>query len=374
MQQKTGEDYSKVPIILADINNIASIEEMTASAKIIMNAVGPYRFYGEKVVLACLNTGTHYVDISAEDQFMNLIQLKYHEAAKAKGIRNTLLYACGFDCIPIDLGVVFLRKNFKGTLNSVESYLYVREGEGPGATVNCTSYESIMYFIGNYGELLDLRAKLYPKKLPAFKPELPLKFAFFENEFLNRWCIIFPSADSWTCYRTQRYMFETHKQRPVQVNCYMAYNSFLHFIVTGIFAIVNMIFSQFSVTRYLLLKFPRFFTCGMISHEGPSEKNEENTFFDTVLVGKGWDEIQSEPTYQFDTPPRKIAKVSGKNPAYRATCIMFVVSALMILTESNKMPPGGGCYPPGAAFANTSMVEKLNMHEVKFEMDPKILL
>lgn len=34
----------------------------------------------------------------------------------------------------------------------------------------------------------------------------------------------------------------------------------------------------------------------------------------------------------------------------------------------------GGCYPPGAAFANTSMVEKLNMHEVKFEMDPKILL
>lgn len=80
----------------------------------------------------------------------------------------------------------------------------------------------------------------------------------------------------------------------------------------------------------------------MISHEGPSEKNEENTFFDTVLVGKGWDEIQSEPTYQFDTPPRKIgiAKVSGKNPAYRATCIMFVVSALMILTESNKMPPG----------------------------------
>lgn len=78
-----------------------------------MNAVGPYRFYGEKVVLACLNTGTHYVDISAEDQFMNLIQLKYHEAAKAKGIY--LVYACGFDCIPIDLGVVFLRKNFKGT-------------------------------------------------------------------------------------------------------------------------------------------------------------------------------------------------------------------------------------------------------------------
>ncbi|KAI4457743.1 hypothetical protein MML48_7g00001751 [Holotrichia oblita] len=373
MQYKTGEDYSQIPIILADINSIASLEKMTASAKIIMNAVGPYRFYGEKVILACIKTGTHYVDITAEDQYMNLIQLKYHEAARTKGIY--LVYACGFDCIPIDLGVVFLRNNFGGTLNSVESYTYITEDKGPGATVNYTSYESIMYFIGNYSELPNLRKKLYPKKLPVFKPKLPLKLAFFENKFLNRWCTIFPSADRSSCYKTQRYMFEMHKQRPVQVSCYVAYNSFLHFIVTGIFAVINFLFSKFSVTRNLL-KFPRFFTCGMISHKGPTEKNEDNTFFDTVLVGRGWSETSPEPTHQFETPPKKIgiAKISGKNPAYRATCIMFAASALIILTESNKMPPGGGCYPPGAAFANTSMVEKLNLHEIKFEMDPKILL
>lgn len=57
-----------VPIILADVKDEESLTEMTKQAKIILNCCGPYRFYGEPVVKACITTITHHVDISGEPQ------------------------------------------------------------------------------------------------------------------------------------------------------------------------------------------------------------------------------------------------------------------------------------------------------------------
>ena len=36
----------------------------------VLNCVGPYRFYGEAVVKACVENGAHHVDISGN--FVNL--------------------------------------------------------------------------------------------------------------------------------------------------------------------------------------------------------------------------------------------------------------------------------------------------------------
>lgn len=36
--------------------------------KVVVNCCGPYRFYGEAVVKACINSGTHHVDVSGEPQ------------------------------------------------------------------------------------------------------------------------------------------------------------------------------------------------------------------------------------------------------------------------------------------------------------------
>lgn len=85
---------------------------MTKMAKVIINCCGPYRFYGENVVKACVDTRTHHVDISGEPEYMERMQLKYHDIAKEKGIY--IVSACGLDSIPADLGVVFLEQNFNG--------------------------------------------------------------------------------------------------------------------------------------------------------------------------------------------------------------------------------------------------------------------
>ncbi|CAH2241364.1 jg15563 [Pararge aegeria aegeria] len=60
------------------------------------------------------------------------------------------------------------------TLNSVESYLTTQapaEGRTSGA-INYGTWESLIYGLAHYNELPALRKKLYPERLPTFKPKL----------------------------------------------------------------------------------------------------------------------------------------------------------------------------------------------------------
>lgn len=49
------------------------------------------------------------------------MQVKYHEEAKQNEVY--VISACGFDSIPADLGLVFVKDKFEGQLNSAEIYL-----------------------------------------------------------------------------------------------------------------------------------------------------------------------------------------------------------------------------------------------------------
>lgn len=114
--KKAGQDLSKIPIVIADIKDQNSLVEMAKRAKVVVNCCGPYRHFGEQVVTACIEAGTHHVDVSGEPQYMETMQLKYHEQAQEKGVY--IVSACGFDSIPCDLGIVFLQETFGGTLNT----------------------------------------------------------------------------------------------------------------------------------------------------------------------------------------------------------------------------------------------------------------
>ena len=85
---------------------------MAAQGSVIVNCVGPYEFYGEVVVRACLAEGASHVDMSGELQFLERIQMLYHKEAEDKGVY--IVGACGFDSIPADCGVVYLQQKFQG--------------------------------------------------------------------------------------------------------------------------------------------------------------------------------------------------------------------------------------------------------------------
>lgn len=168
---KAETDLRAIPIIVADIEDDASLQKMCERAKVVVNCCGPYRWYGEAVVKRCINAGTHHVDVSGEPQYMERMQLEYNDLARAKGVY--VVSACGFDSIPADMGTVFFEQNFDGTVNSIETYLasWIKGGLTGGALVHYGTWESAVYGLAHANELRGLRSKLFKERLPALEPK-----------------------------------------------------------------------------------------------------------------------------------------------------------------------------------------------------------
>lgn len=60
------------------------------------------------------------------------MQLKYGEKAKENGVY--IVGACGWDSIPCDLGVNWIKQNFEGTLSHAETFVEINQGEAVGIT------------------------------------------------------------------------------------------------------------------------------------------------------------------------------------------------------------------------------------------------
>lgn len=105
-------------------------------------------------------------------------------------------------------------------------------------------------------------------------------------------------------------------------------------------AVIFWLLVKTTFGQKLLLKYPRFFSLGLVSHEGPSDEAMNNTQFSTYFEGRGWEEKLSDPREKYAYPPNKLirTKVTGTNPGYGATCVALLLSARTILEETEKMP------------------------------------
>jgi short subunit dehydrogenase-like uncharacterized protein len=72
-----GEDVKSVEKIVADTADPESLKKMASQCKVVLNCVGPYRFFGEQVVEACVDQGTHHVDVSGEPQYLERMQVSF---------------------------------------------------------------------------------------------------------------------------------------------------------------------------------------------------------------------------------------------------------------------------------------------------------
>ena len=139
-------------VIVCDVADELSLLEMASMGKIVLNCVGPYRFSGEAVVKACLAKQTHHIDVSGEPQFLETMQLKYHNEAKEKGIY--VVGACGFDSIPSDVGSSLVHKAMEGPVNSIEMYVEFgssNTAKSPG--VNFATWQSAIHGFAHANEL-----------------------------------------------------------------------------------------------------------------------------------------------------------------------------------------------------------------------------
>ena len=98
----------ETPLIAADASDVASLKAMVERTKSVISTVGPYQFYGNDLVAICAASGTDYLDLCGEPVWMRQMIDKHEAAAKASGAR--IVFSCGFDSVPFELGAFFVQK------------------------------------------------------------------------------------------------------------------------------------------------------------------------------------------------------------------------------------------------------------------------
>ena len=96
-----------LPCFVADADDPASLRALARKARAILTTAGPYQRHGEGLLRACIEAGTDYLDLCGEPAWMARMIHAHEGAARASGSR--VLFSCGFDSVPFDLGVRFVQ-------------------------------------------------------------------------------------------------------------------------------------------------------------------------------------------------------------------------------------------------------------------------
>ena len=170
-------------VVVADVDNPESLEQMAAQTRVVMNAVGPFNWYGKGVVKACVEQGAHYLDITGEPSFVADIFLTYGKAAEEKGI--CIVNCCGFDSIPADYVAWLTAKQLP--LEEPKSLRgYIRTNASFSGGTFTTAIHAL------YMETQQRSVKVKLPRHPS-TPRVPLKIHYQKE--LKAWAIPMPVVD-----------------------------------------------------------------------------------------------------------------------------------------------------------------------------------
>jgi len=96
-----------LPLHLADAGDATALAALVRRARVVITTVGPYTRHGSALAQACAEAGTDYVDLCGEPLWMARMIDRLQAPAAASGAR--IVFSCGFDSVPFDLGVLFLQ-------------------------------------------------------------------------------------------------------------------------------------------------------------------------------------------------------------------------------------------------------------------------
>lgn len=175
------------PQFIADVEDKASLDAMASACKVVLNTAGPYAKYGSNVVESCARLGTDHVDLNGEPLWMHEVLNQYEDLARESGAR--IVFSCGFDSIPTDLGVQFLQEQaqsrFGRPLTRVKGRVKEIKGGASGGSV--ASFAATMEAIKAKPELFAVLTNAFCLT-PGFEgPEQPPGNEKVFEEDLNSW-------------------------------------------------------------------------------------------------------------------------------------------------------------------------------------------
>jgi short subunit dehydrogenase-like uncharacterized protein len=99
------------PLIAADSSDVDALKAMVDQTRSVLTTVGPYQWYGNELIAACAASGTDYLDLCGEPVWMRQMIDRHEAEAKASGAR--IVFSCGFDSVPFELGTFYVQEEAK---------------------------------------------------------------------------------------------------------------------------------------------------------------------------------------------------------------------------------------------------------------------
>ncbi|CAD6196401.1 unnamed protein product [Caenorhabditis auriculariae] len=371
ISDRTGRNVRSVPLIEADSADEDSLAAMARQAKVVINAVGPYRLYGEAVVKACVENGANHLDISGEPAWIEQMQAKYSKEAEKQGV--FVVSACGWDSIPADLGVNYLKKNFGGDLNHVESFVQIKQGPA-GYSFNAGTYQTLI--LGISGALTDklgaIRKQIMPEKIVRGAVRVPKRGTVWEikEKELDGYALPFPGADKSVINRSQYYDATVNQKRPIHMETYIRVSSMFWAVVLGLWVTVFSVLVKWPSTRKFLQQYPDLCSFHMFKNSGPNKEQMAQASFVYWFFGYGYSESKPQDEQHEEKINRKVVSTcKGPDAGYIATSGCILSSALAVLKDRKNLPKEGGVYTTAAAFGNSNIYEYLESFGVTFQIE-----
>jgi len=320
--QKVAENYStEVEILIADADDEGALDILTSRTKVILSTAGPFHRYGSKLVASCVKNSTHYVDITGENFWVKGLIKKHHEEANAKGIR--IIPSCGFDSIPSDLGVFYSAKTLNKPIKRIESF-HSYEGGASGGTLET------MFSMGELDLGDDLMDPFLLNPQDSYSDEQKKqssdRVGIAKKLEINAWSapFIMATANTRVVRRTEALLGLrqesygenfTYQEYAFHKNFFSAFKSL---VLTGISVLVLL-----SPLKKLVKPFlPK-------PGEGPSEKVQENGWFDCKFIVETEDGMKS------------VFNMNGKgDPGYKVTSKLVSECALCLVEDAESLPGG----------------------------------
>lgn len=349
-----------IGVIEADTSNDDSLYQLASRTRLVINAVGPFRFHGKQVVEACVEQGTSYLDICGEPEFIEMIEYEYDDRAREKGI--FVASACGFDSIPVDVGNAVVCNSFPSNLcTSIETFIKLHAGPS-GLVLHYPTYESAVHGLGSASQLKILRKRAAEKRSnPIQKSPFPLKMknpGTYEP-LVDSYLIPFIGADASVVKRTQIALGQSYSSR-----IYMCLPSAWRYYQFAFYGSLFKLLAQYEFGRKLLLAYPKAF-CPIVSKAGPSPAQLKETTFQITLIGKGFQSPNDK-----DKPNKTVSlEIRGPEPGYLACSICIVAAARLILNGSVVSP--GGVFTPAMLLSKnlTSYIDLLEKRGIVFTLN-----
>lgn len=333
-----------LPLIAADAEDPASLRTMAGRTASVLSTVGPYQLYGSGLVAACAASGTDYLDLCGEPIWMRQM-IDAHEAeARRSGAR--IVFSCGYDSLPFELGVFFLQQAAKQRLGSGVARVKgrVRKMKGTFSGGTAASMKAIFAAAANDPNLLPkLRDPFVltpgfegPKQPPGNKPLF--------DEDLGMWMAPFVMANINTR--------NVHRS-----NFLLGFPYGKDFVYDEMVVAGPKETGEATAKAIIAANNKLGAQGGPKPGEGPSKEERESGHYDLLFLGIGSDGRQLK------------AVVTGdRDPGYGSTSKMIAECAICLRRDAADI--AGGFWTPGAAMKDALIKRLVDRAGLTFAVEP----